>query len=147
MKPLLALFIPAYGVTLIAVPVTMLLDQLGRGAAPLAALAVLPIWALYTALLALLFILPAALVAVLLQRLGGGAWAGRAGRPWFALVCAGLGAAIMALTVHGHVIVAAAAGGTAGWVAHAPAWTPHRRRVLIIAVGLTAGIVQGLHYF
>lgn len=57
MKRYAALFLPAYGVTLIAVPVAMMLDHLGRGATLPGAVAVLPIWLFFTALFALPFVL------------------------------------------------------------------------------------------
>lgn len=147
MNQFLALFLPAYGVTLIAVPVAMMIDHLGRGATPLGAIAVLPLWAMYAAVFAVPFVLPAAGLALLIQRLAGYLWHGRTGKLLFTLMCTGLGAAVVTLTIHSFALIAAASGGTAAWVASSPAWPPRWRLALVIVVGLTAGIILGLQYY
>lgn len=147
MNRYLALFLPAYGVTLIAVPVAMMIDHLGRGATPLRAISVLPLWEFYAALFAIPFALPAAGLALLLQCLFGDSLRGMTGRLFFTLICAGLGAAVVTLTIHSFALIAAASGGTAAWLASSPAWPPRWRSALVITVGLTAGIILGWQYY
>jgi hypothetical protein len=147
MKQFGMLFAPAYGVTLIAVPVAMVLDHLGRGATPLRAMAVLPLWVCVTSLFALPFVLAAAGLALLLRKFSGHWLSGNTGRLAFTIICGSLGAVIMKLTIQSYALVAAAAGGTAAWVSSSPDWPPGWRHSLTIAVGLVAGVVLGLRYY
>lgn len=146
MKAFLALFLPAYGVTMVAVPVSSMLDHLGREATVMRALAALPIWVVGTALLALPFILAGAGLALLIQRVGGDRWQGAAGRLLFTLICAGLGAALMTFSIDSRALIAAASGGTAAWLAHSPAWAPRWRVALVVSMGLSAGVILGFQY-
>lgn len=147
MKQYLDLVLPAFGLTLTAIPVAMAIDHLGRGASVLRALAVLPLWVLYTALFALPFLLPGAALALLLLRVGGERWRTAGGRLLFTLLSAGIAAALVALPFRSYAGVAAAAGGIAAWLAVAPDWRPQWRWTLVVGVGLAAGAVLGLMFY
>lgn len=143
LKLFLDLFRPAYGVTLVAIPIASMIDHLGREATPWGAVAALPIWVWSAAFFALPFIVPAAGLAMLIQRLGGDRWRSGIGRVLFAMLCAGLGAAIVTSTIHSLGLIAAAAGGTAAWVAASPDWPPHWCTGLVVGAGLIAGAILG----
>lgn len=142
-----ALLLPAYGVTLIAVPIAMTLDTMGRGAEPYLFLTVPALTCLYTGMFALPFVLPAAGLAFFIQLPAVDWWQTRAGRLLFALICALLGAAILQLTIHAFTLVAAVAGGTAGWVATSHTWPLRLRLGLVLSAGLAVGLVQGIQYY
>jgi|GEM_PF-5181657 len=145
MKRLIALFVPAYCVTLIAVPVSAMIDHLGRGATPPNAVAVLPLWVVYTALFALPFALLGAGIGALIQGLD--LWKGPVGKLLFVLVCAGMGLVSVQLVFRSLALIAAVAGGTAAWVAISPEWPPHRRQLLVVVAGLVIGIIVGVQVY
>lgn len=138
-----ALFLPGYGVSLVAVPVAATLDHLACGATPWMALVALPLWVWSTLFFALPFASAGAAVAAGIQSLAGGWLRGGLGRWLFMLVSAGVGAAVLLPLVPTLWLSGAAAGGTAGWLATAQGWPPARRRVLVVAVGLGAGLISG----
>lgn len=145
MKRFLALFVPAYSVTLIAVPMAAMIDHLGRGATLWGAVAVLPLWVIYTASCALPFVLPGAGLAFLFQRLN--LWQSLAGKLLFVLMCAGIGGVSVLWILRSFALIAAVAGGTAGWLAVSPEWPAHRQRLLVVAAGLVAGIIVGVQVY
>lgn len=147
MKQFQALFLTACGVALIAGPVALMIDHLGRGAAPLQAAAVLPIWIISTALFALPFAMAGAGVALGLLRLGGDRWSGGGGRLLFSLLCSGLGAAMVIFIFESLAAIAAASGAVAAWLALSPSWPPRWRYTLIVTAGLAAGLIAGLRTY
>lgn len=147
MKQYLALLLPAFGVTVTAVPVAMVIDHLGRGATVLRALAVLPFWLLYTVLFALPFLLPGAALALLLRGIGGEWWRSPGGRLLYTVLSAGIAFALVAWPFPSYAGVAAAAGGTAAWLAASPDWQPRWRAALVVGTGLTAGVTLGLAFY
>lgn len=147
MNRYLALLVPAYGVTLMGVPIAAMIDHLGRGATPVRALAVLPLWVIYAALFALPFLLPATGLAHLAQRIGGDLWRSTPGRLLFTLLCAGLGFTAVAFIVRSMAIISATAGATAAWVATSDAPSPRAHATLVLGTGLLSGIIVGLQLY
>lgn len=145
MRGFLALFLPAYGVTLTAVPIVMVIDHLGRGATLLHAVAVSPLWLIYTIPFALPFVAVASGIAALLQWLAEEWLRSLLGRVLFVLFCTGLGAAAVQLTIGHYGIVAATAGGVAAWLACSPSELP--RTGIIITAGLASGMLLGFTYY
>jgi hypothetical protein len=82
-----------------------------------------------------------------LQKAFGDGLRSGSARLLFTLSCAGLGAAIMLLTMQGFAGMAAAAGGTAAWLASDPDWQPRWRGAVVVVVGVLVGILLGVQYY
>lgn len=144
MQAYLRLLFPAAQVTLIAVPIAMMIDHLGRGASLLRALATLPLWFPYALLFGLPFLLVGSGAALLLQRLLGD-WGRRGpGRLLFILVGAGAATLLVAPLFSSLAPIAAVAGGVATWSASAPAPPPRLQTPVVLLSSLVIGLIVGL---